>query len=628
LAAIPLAGAFFALDVPFYLKLTILRGQYLGLFLGLVLASTYILVPPTRRAVRERLPWYDGLLALLGLGVGLYVALLYPRILREIGYVDLQRFVVAALAILLVLEGVRRLTGWLLVGIGILFILYARFTWLVPGTLTGLGVPWKRLVNYLVFDPNSVLGLPLEVAAVIVVPFVFFGNLLAATGGGRFITDLALSTMGRFRGGPAKMAVVAGSLFGTVSGSAVANVAVDGWFNIPMMKNTGWRPHWAGAIEAVASTGGQLMPPIMGAAAFLIAQFLGIPYREVIIAALVPALLYYLAVFVQVDLEAAKRGLRGLPPRELPSLKRVLGQGWPFAFPLLVLIYTLFFLHYEPSKAGFAAVLAIILLALFLRQTRLRFGWLWEALVGTGRGMLDIGLIVALAGFIIGVLQVTGAGFRLSLSLIDVSGGNLAILLAIVAVANIILGMGMPTTAVYVLLAVLTAPALVELGVEPLAAHLFIFYFGMLSMITPPICMAIYVASSIAGTHFWPTGLIGVRLGLVAYIVPFLFVLSPGLLLIGPPVEILVNVVTAIIGVFLLSFALSGYLFQRVNGVRRALFAAAALGLMIPIWGQGQLLLPGLVSNIAGSALALVLLSWEWRRRKLVVAGPLVTGPG
>jgi len=358
-----------------------------------------------------------------------------------------------------------------------------------------------------------------------------------------------------------------------------------------------------------------LMPPIMGVTAFIMAEFLGIPYQEVAIAALLPALLYYIAVFVQVDLEAAKAGIRGLPRDQLPHLRGILGGSWLFLIPLTVLVYTLFILSWAPGKAALAGVLSIIVMSFFQRQTRFRIAWLLEALEKTSRALLEIGVIVALAGLIIGIVNYTGLGFLLSVSMVQLAGGNVYILMFIVAGASIILGMGMPTAAVYVLLAILLAPALIQLGVEPMAAHLFILYTGMLSMITPPICFAAYSAAAIAGSDAMRTGFTAMRLGVAAYIVPFLFIFSPALLLMGSPGDIALTMITAMFGCFLVSSAVTGYLFQVLSLPKRALIALAGIGLLIP--AQGQLLLLGLVGDIVGGGLALLLLLWEWRRRKL-----------
>jgi TRAP transporter 4TM/12TM fusion protein len=610
---LPIAGVFFIMDTPSYLGWDFLREQYYGIVLAIVFASVFLLVPPTKRAARNRVPWYDVILSLLGFGVGLYVAILYPNILVRLGTISPDRIIVGSLAILLVLEGARRLTGWVLPILGLLFILYARFTWLAPGVLQGPGIPWDRLVNSLYLDPNAVLGVPMEVSAVIVIAYILFGNLLSGVGGGEFITNVAIAGFGRFRGGPAKVAVVASGLFGTISGSAVANVMVDGWITIPMMKKTGYKPHVAGAIEAVASTGGQIMPPVMGAAAFIIPEYTGIPYSKVALAAFIPACLYYICLFFQVDLEAGKTGLRGLPKDKLPPLRPVLGQSYLFFIPLAALIYALFILYLAPGKAALFGAASILLLSFFPRLTRFRLSWILEALEKTGAGLLELTLVVAVAGLIIGVVQFSGLGFILPVILGRLAGGNLFLLLIIIGVANIILGMGMPTVAVYVLLAVLMAPALIQLGVGVLAAHLFILYYGILSMITPPVAFAAYAGAAIAGSDSMRTGYTCMRLGILAYIVPFLFIFSPALLLMGPTVNIIVSIVTAIAGCFMLGCTLVGYLFRELNLPMRVLMGLAGIGLLIPI--HSQFFMVTLLINIIGGSLALVLLLWERRRR-------------
>ncbi|MBI2361670.1 MAG: TRAP transporter permease [Deltaproteobacteria bacterium] len=611
LVAIPVTGGFFVSDVPFHLGLAILREQYLGLFLALVLGAVFLSVPPSSRADRHQVPWYDLLFSFLGLAVGLYAALFFPEIMRRMGDPDAHRLVLGVIAILLILEALRRTVGWILVGIGLFFLLYARFAHFFPGEFGGTGVPWDRLINYLYTDVNSLFGLPLAVTATIVLPYIFFGQALFAIGAGQYLTDLAVSVFGRFRGGPAKVAVVASSLFGTISGSAVANVAVDGPITIPLMMRTGYRPPLAAAIEAVASTGGQIMPPVMGAAAFIMAEFLAIPYREVAVAAILPAILYYVALFAQVDLEAGKAGLRGFSRQELPALLPLLGRGWVFFVPLSILVYVLFIQNSDAGDAGMFAALATLALGFLKKELRSHLRWVLETLVSTGRTLLELGVTVTLAGLIVGVVQVSGLGFILSYGLVNLAGGNVLALLFLTAIVSMILGMGMPTTAVYVLLAVLVAPALAQLAIDPLAAHLFIFYFGMVSMITPPVCLAAYTAAAIVQANSMRTGLEATRLGIVAYVVPFLFVFSPALLLKGSAVDVLLAAVTAMVGTVLLAVALTGYLFRQIATLKRALLGLAGLGLLFPHVGPGILF--SWVTNAAGLALAgAVLASEAW----------------
>jgi TRAP transporter 4TM/12TM fusion protein len=608
-------GALWALEVHHYLPWTFFREQYLGLFLGVALAAVFLAVKVREREAGSSVPWFDGVLALAGFAVGGYVAVLYPRLAYQLGFVTWDKVCLGVLAIGLVLEATRRLAGWPLVWVAVACLLYAKFAYLLPGVFHGKGAGWGRLATYLYLDSNGLLGLPLVVAATIVAAFVLFGRALYAVGGDRFLTDVALLAMGRFRGGPAKVAVVSSSLFGTVSGSAVANVVLDGAITIPMMKRAGYPAHVAAAIEAVASNGGQIMPPVMGAASFLIAEFLGIPYGEVVLAALVPACLYYLALLVQVDLEAAKLGLAGLPREQLPRLDAVLGRGWVFVAPLLVLLYTLMVANWEAGKAGMAAVFATLAVGALRPETRPTLRSLLDTLTETGRTLLDIVIVTALAGLVIGALQLSGLSARLPLMLLTLAGGQILLLLFLTGVVCIVLGMSLPTTVVYVTLAVVVGPALTQLGIVPIAAHLFLFYFGMLSLITPPDCVATYAAAAIARADFWRAGWTGMRLGIVAYVVPFVFALHPALLLRGTAGEIGLALVASTVGVVLLGVGCAGYLFRPLGwGKRVATVAVGLLFLALPP-DAGSLLAYGAALLSAG-----LFLAWEWNGTARVTA--------
>jgi TRAP transporter 4TM/12TM fusion protein len=628
-SAIPVSAVVFVSDAPFYLGLAILREQFLGLFLALVLGGVFLSVPPSSRGDRGRVPWYDLLFSCLGLVVGLYIALLFPEILLSMGDPDALRLVLGVLAILLILEAVRRTVGWILVCVGIFFLFYARFAHFFPGVFEGTGVSWKRLINYLYIDVNSLFGLPLAVAAVIVLAYIFFGQILFAIGAGKFLTDSSMALFGRRRGGPAKMAVVASSLFGTISGSCVANVATTGVITIPLMKQTGYRAHVAGAIEAAASTGGQLMPPIMGAAAFLMAEFLVIPYRDVVVAAFLPAVLYFVVIFTQVDLEAGKRGLKGLPRAQLPPLAPLLREGWVFIIPFFILLYALFIKGFEPGKAGVITALVSLALGFFKRELRANPHWVLDCLVTTGRALLELGITVALAGLVVGTVHVSGLGFILSHALVSLAGGNVLYLLFLTAIVSLILGMGMPTTAVYVLLAVLVAPALVELGINTLAAHLFIFYFGMASMTTPPIALGAFAAASIAQADSMRTALHAMRFGAVKYVVPFLFVFSPALLLNGTIGDVALATITALVGAVLLGMALTGYFIRDIGWLERLFLGVASLALLIPAAGKGIIFT--WITDVVGIALAAAVLGYEvWsgnRLRQSVAVGAAQAGP-
>ena len=614
LIAIPVAGMFFLLDVPQRFDWQVFHEQYIGLFLALSLGAIFLLIPNSRRKA-NRIPWFDWLAAAAGLLVGLYVFIKFPEISNSLGDIHTDRVILGCITVVLLGEACRRLVGWPLVIIAAVFIFYAFFAYLFPGDFYGRGWSIGRLASYLYLDANGIIGQPLQIGASIVLVFVLFGEALYAIGGAAFLSDFALAVMGRFRGGQAKIAIVSSSLFGNISGSAVANVVVDGAFTIPMMKKAGYPAPVAAAIEAVASTGGQIMPPVMGAAAFLIAEYLAIPYAQVALAALVPALLYYITLFIQVDLLAARNGIYGLPAAELPRLLPVLRRSAGFVVPLTVLIIWMFFLNRRPEEAGLLAVASALVVGFLTPGVKLGPRQLLNILINTGRNMLEIAAITGLAGVVIGVLQLTGLGFTLTLTLLNVGQNSAILLLVLTAIVSIVLGMGMPTTAVYVLLAVLVAPGLSKLGILPIAAHLFIFYFGMLSMVTPPVCLASYAAASIGKTDPVRTGWEAMRLCAIAYVVPFLFVFSPSLLLIGSWYAVAVSIVTASFGAVLLGIGLVGYLFRPIGPLRRLLFVVAAAGLLIPVVETGSYTNLTWAVNAGGLLLAVVMIVIEWLAR-------------
>jgi len=613
--AMPLVGCFFIMDVPFYLEWSILREQYYGLILAMVLPCIFILFPMSKKSPTDRIPWYDVLFAVLGVVVGLYIAIFYLRITLLLGTLTPDRVIIGTIGLALILEATRRTTNLFLAVFGLIFILLPHFSFVAPDIFSGIRLPFDQQVNYLFLETNGMLSIILGVAAIIVLAFVLFGNLLFNIGGGAFITNVAMAGFGRFRGGPGKIAVVGSSLFATISGVVVANVVTTGVVTIPLMKKTGYKPHLAGAIESVASTGGQLCPPIMGATAFVMAEVIGVPYQHVAIAAIIPAFLYYAAIFFQVDMEAGKAGLKGLPQEQLPHISDVMGKSYLFVLPFAVLVAALFVLYLSPQKCALLGVLSILILGLFIqKETRFRLGWILEALRQTGSTMLIITPIAALAGVVVGTLSYTGAGFLVSLYLSQVAGGNLFILLPVIALACFILGMGMPTLPAYIVLAVLMAPTVVQLGIEPIAAHLFILYYATASMVTPPVCIAAYAGAAIAGSEPMRTGFAAARFGVIAYIVPFLFVFFPALIFKGSPEAILICVTTALLGCFVLSAALSGYLFKDLNPIKRFILGLAGIGLLIPI--QRHLTAFSLLINIVCGGLALLLIIWEWHGRR------------
>jgi len=582
-ACITLVAVGWALGVPRLLGIAFYPQQLMAAILGLTLPVAYLSLPFRRGHERQFVPWPDVLAAILAACLVAYLVMNYASFVTKVFARSLDIWVPGLLVILLLLEALRRATGWALVIIILCFLTYALYANLIPGRLSGRPQSIEILGAYMALDSNGILGIPMAVAATVVVAFILFGRLLEITGGSYFFTDAALTIMGRFRGGAMKIAVLASGLFGSISGSAVANVVGTGVVTIPMIKRDGYPAHKAGAIEAVASTGGQLMPPVMGAAAFLMAEFLAVPYTNIVMAALAPALLYYIALFIQADLEAAKLGISRVPKSEIPAGREVT-TGLHFLLAFGVLIYTLFALNWQPEKSAMVAAVSVIGTALIFgyRGKRPAVSTIFSSLHLTGYAVIEIILISAAAGLVIGVLNITGLSFNLTFALVQVGAGNLFALLALSALVCIVLGMGLPTLGVYVLLAALVAPALIQVGVDPIAAHLYVLYFGMMSMITPPIAMAAFAAASIARAPAMATGFAAMRFGWVAYVIPVLFVFSPTLLLRGETPEIALALLTSVLGVWLVSAALAGYLADRLSMVTRLFMAAFGLLALVP----------------------------------------------
>ncbi|MGB0630127.1 MAG: TRAP transporter permease [Alphaproteobacteria bacterium] len=565
------------------LGFALVNEQYYAFVMALALAVVFLSVR-INRSESGRVPWYDAFLALLSLVTLFYVAANFLWLRDEGGLggnTDLG-IAIGAVLMVLVLDGLRRSAGYIMLIVAGVFILYAPFGHLIPGPLVGAEVSMAKLAINMGFNTNALFGIPLQVGTTIVIMFILFGQVLMQAGGGAFFTDIAMATVGRRRGGAAKISVVASGLFGTISGTAVSNVVTTGIITIPLMQRSGYRATHAGAIEAIASTGGQFMPPIMGAAAFLMAETLEIPYGDIVIAAIVPSLLYYFAVFIQVDLIAAKEDITFVDDK-MPRPLEVLKDGWHFILPFAVLIYTLFELNLPPERAAIYST-ATLVIAFFkgYRGEKLKLSDLYDIFASTGRVVIELLMITATAGFVIGILNLTGLGFALTFSLIGIAGESQIILLLIAAVVCIVLGMGMPTLAIYVLLSALIAPALVESGMEAIPAHLFILYFGMMSMITPPIALAAFAAATLTKADPMATGFMAMKFGWTAYFVPFLFVYSPTLILLGDSSDIAINVTTAVVGTYFASLGVVGYLVRLLNPLFRLLLIAAGLAAMLP----------------------------------------------
>ncbi|HSE78791.1 MAG TPA: TRAP transporter fused permease subunit [Alphaproteobacteria bacterium] len=622
--ALTLGSLFWAADLYRRAGLQLYTEQFVAGMLALALPLAFIHFRGRAETPRHAVPWYDWLAAGLAAVAGWYLAIRYPKLVDLILLRPADGVALGVALIVLTIEALRRSAGRALSIIVVCFVLYGLFGDLMPGELAGRASDWRKLAAYLAIDVNGMLGAPIVVACTVVVMFVLFGDLLAATGGAQFYNELALALMGRFRGGSAKIAVVSSALFGAISGSAVANVVAQGIVTIPMMKRDGYRSHKAAAIEAVASTGGQLMPPVMGASAFLMAEFLQISYGEVVLAALAPALLYYVALVIQADLEAGRAGIAALDRAELPALGAVMAAGWHFLTPFAVILAGLFWLNMQPETAALAACIVLVATSLLFgyRGARPSAGRILRTFKTAGVLSLEIVLITAAAGIVIGVLSLSGLGFTLTFLLVQIGKGSLLLLLLLAAIVCVVLGMGLPTVGVYVLLAALVAPALVELGVLPIAAHLFVMYFGMMSMITPPVALAAYAAASLGQADPMATGWEACRFGWSTFLVPFLFVLSPTLLLIGDPASVAVAIATAAIGVWLVSIGIVGFFLAPIGAASRAMFVLAGFLALIPAGAFTGAVWTDVVGVVGGA----ILLFREYAIARARRAAPLAAG--
>ncbi len=546
-------------------------------------------------------PPVDVLLSLLALASFGTLVVIAGKVAERLSMVDpltAWELFVGAAAILLVLELVRRVVGWVLTAVVIVFLVYAFLGPYMPHVLAHKGFTWKQFVDYQAFGLDGIFSLAIGVSSTYIVVFIIFGTFLEMCGAGGVMMDMGRALTGRFRGGPAKISVITSAFFGTISGSAAANVYATGAFTIPLMKRIGYPPAFAGAVEAAASTGGQLMPPIMGAAAFLMADILGVPFIKVCAAALIPSILYFFSILMMIDFEAAKLGLVGLSREELPDVRKTLRRSF-LLLPILVLVVVML-LDYTPFMAAFIATLSAMAVSWFSPEHRMGPRRILNALEVSGRRTVLIAAACAGAGMIVGVVTLTGIGLNVSSLVISASGGSSIVALVLIMVASILMGMGTPTTVAYIIVVTLGVPALESLGFAALPSHFFVFYFGVLSMVTPPVAVAAYAGAEIAGADMMRVGFIATRLCLVAFIIPFIFIYEPALLMVGSATKILVAFVTAMIGIVALAGALEGWYFRPIGlPVRVPLFASALL-----------MIFPGLSSDFVGLGVFLGISAW------------------
>ncbi len=595
IAGVGLAMSAFHLWIAWYGPPDALTLRTVHLAFALVLA--FLTLAPHARAATDSPGWQELLLVAGSLVVCGYLVVERDYVLARMIYVDELRpvdWVLSGSTVLLVLEATRRAVGWTLPLTAVAFLGYAVFV---------AGIDLELLFEQMYLGTEGIFGIPLYVSATYVMLFILFGALVERTGTGQLFMDFAMSLTGHSAGGPAKVSCLTSGMFGTVSGSAVANVMTTGTFTIPLMKRIGYKPAFAGAVEAVASTGGQIMPPIMGAAAFIMAEFLGISYLQVAAYALLPALLYYLAIFMSVHFEARRLGMHGLPRSELPRLGEVLRERGHLFLPLVIIIGVLV-AGYSAPFAALCGIASTIPTALLRASTRryVRLGNLVEALEAGARNTVTVALSCACAGIVIGVIFLTGLGLEFTNLVLAAAGNHMLLALVLTMVAGIVLGMGMPTAPAYIMQTALLVPALVKLGVSVEAAHMFVFYFAILSAITPPVALAVYAANGISRAQLWDSSVAALRLGATGFIIPFMFVFGPSLLMIGAPATIAQTALTATVGVICLAAGFSGYLLGRTSSWQRVLLIGAAL----------VLIKPGGLTDAIGATLVGIVVATQW----------------
>jgi len=544
----------------------------------------FALVPGWKGAPKDKIHFIDYLFILLVIVPAAYIFIEFDEWIYRVGVVPNQwDFFFSTLFVIAVVEMARRATGWPLAILSGIFILYGYFGNYMPGLFYHKGYSWPRMMTYL-FSLDGILSLPVLASAHYIFLFVLFGAFVEASGAGKFFVDFARCAAGRLRGGPAKVSIISSAIIGTASGSSVANVVVDGVFNIPLMKASGFRATAAGAIEAMNSTGGQIMPPVMGAGAFLMAEILGIPYSKVALAAVIPALMYFTAAYWMIDFYSASAGLRGMKREELPVFRRIMAEKGYLLVPIVVLLFSLMVLMYSPYRSAMYAILSLIIVGWMRKSSRLGFKSIFQTLAKGARGSIEIAATCAAAGIIVGVLTQTGLGMKFAMIIIDYSGGNLLLALIFTMLIAIILGMGMPTTAAYAISASVLAPALIQLQVPAIAAHLFIFYFACLSALTPPVALAAFAAAAIANAKTWNVGWLGMKFALAGFLIPYMFVYGPAMVLVGSPTEITLTIVTGLLGTMALGAAVHGWLLKKAGWIERLILLIGALCLIKPGW--------------------------------------------
>lgn len=555
----------------------ILRSIHLAFGLSLI----FLLYPASKKWPKDKLHPLDVITAVIAVIVCFYVVVFYKDLVYRAGMITDTDMIIGLMAVFLVLEAARRVIGLPMVIISVLFILYAFLGPYIPGKLAHRGVSLNNFAQHIFFTTEGIMGLPIGVSSTFIFMFLLFGAYLEKTGMGEFFINLANSVSGSSPGGPAKVAVISSGCMGTLSGSSVANVVGTGSFTIPMMKRLGYKNEFSGAVEATASTGGQLMPPIMGAAAFLMAEITNTPYFTIIKAAAIPALLYYFGVWAGVHFEAKKLNLMGLPKDQIPKIGHVMKTRGHLIIPIIVVMYLLI-QGFSPIRAALGAIVATLICSSFTKDTRMSFKDIVEGLIKGAKSALTVVAACACAGIIIGVVTQTGLGLKMGSVIVGLAKGNLFMTLFFTMITSLILGIGVPTTANYVITSTIAAPALLLLGVDVIPAHMFVFYFGIIADVTPPVCLAAVAASGIAKSEPMSTGVQATRLAIAAFLIPYIFVHSPRLLMINTtPLLLIFDIATALVGITCIAIALTGFFKTRMSIIEKVLFAAGGLFLVL-----------------------------------------------
>jgi len=540
--------------------------KHRSLHVAMMLFMTFFLYPATKNSSRKKVAWYDIIFAGLSVAVAVYVWADYSNFINRMGSPNTMDIIMGTILVVTVLEGSRRISGWPLVILSLIFIAYGLFGQSMPGIFTHRGYNWAKLINHIFINTEGIYGTSVNVAASYIFLFILFGSIMNKSGMGQFFNDIALALAGHTKGGPAKVAVIASGFLGSINGSAVANVVTTGAFTIPLMKKTGYSKEFAGSVEASSSVGGQLLPPIMGAAAFIMAEMLGVKYGVIVISATIPALLYYLGILIQVQLRADKNNLVGIPKEDLPKVKDVMKTRGHLIIPIIFLLYMLLFSGKTVIFSAFLTIILTVLVSMLKPETRMSVQDILEAFEEGTRSVVSVAVACAVVGIIIGVVSLTGFGLNMANAIIQIGNANLLATLVLTMVTCMILGMGLPSIPAYLITATIAAPALIQLGVPDIAAHMFVFYFAMFANITPPVALASFAAAGISGGDPMKTGLQSVKLSLAGFIVPYMFVYNTALLLLDTTPFIAIRVViTSIIGVFMIGMATEGFLYAKIH---------------------------------------------------------------